>query len=161
MDNNIQIYSAMQEDKPIRTWIKTILGKVYIVAWDDMTDQPTGLLLNGDPKKLEENSLIKIWSTKGDIFFKNMNRLLISRGILKEVEPEKLIPEKTDEDLTDTELLEITSMKHLALKARIAKIKTAPVLFRMVNIARDNEKADSVIKAIELRLSEIQAEITE
>lgn len=157
MEDNVRMLSAMQDGTPVRSWIKTILGKVYVVAWDSFTEQPTGLMLEGDPKKFEENSMIDVWSTKEDIFFKNMNKILINKGIIKEFSRNSVKVEKSIEDSTDEELMEILETKWLGFAAKINKITSIPVLFRLETLATENEKSDKMIAFITARVSELQS----
>jgi len=158
MEDNVRMLAAMQDGTPIRSWIKTILGKVYVVAWDSFTEQPTGLILEGDPHKFEDKTMVDVWSTKEDIFFKNMNKILINRGIIKEFSRSSIKVEKIIEDSTDEELLEILNTKWLGFQAKINKITSIPVLFRLETLATENEKSDKVIGLITARISELQAE---
>lgn len=158
MEDNVRMYAAMQEGTPVRTWIKTILGKVYVAAWDSFTEQPTGLMLEGDPKKFDESSMLDIWGTKEDLFFKNSNKTLISKGIIKEIVRTSAAQSVVKEDYSDEELLDILGAKFLAYQAKVNKITSIPVLFRMEALARENEKSDKVIGLITARISELQSE---
>lgn len=157
MIDNETIYTAMQSGAPRCSFQKTILGKVYVSVLDSFTDQPTGKLLEGDPRKFVESSIYDAWSTRQEVFFRNMNRNHFNNGILKEFVRSTTPRERTIEESTDPELLEFVNLKFLALQAKLNKIESAPVLFRLINIARDNEKSDKIIKAIEARISEIQS----
>jgi hypothetical protein len=157
MEDNIRMLAAMQENAPVRSWIKTILGKVYVVAWDSFTEQPTGVMLEGDPKKLEDNTMIDVWSSKEDVFFKNMNKILINRGIIKEFVRSTTKVEKSIEDSTDEELMEILDSKWLSFQSKINKIASIPVLFRLETLAKENDKSDKTIGLVTARVSELQS----
>ena len=77
---NNEIYSAMIGGKPLKTYIKTILGKVYITVWDSFENVPVGMLLEGDPRRGDETSIIDIWSEEEDFFFKNKNKVHLTQG---------------------------------------------------------------------------------
>lgn len=157
MTDNLSIYSAMQEDKPIKSYIKTILGKVYVMVLDPFNDQPMGLLLEGDPKKPDEGAILDVWTTKQDVFIRNMNRNHFTNGLIKEYTRSTEPRERTIEEATDPELTEIVNLKFLSLQSKLNKITSIPVLFRLANLARENEKSDKIIRAIEARLSEVQS----
>jgi len=161
MVDSTTIYSAMQEGMPIKSYIKTILGKVYVTVLNPFSDQPEGLLLEGDPKKPDDKAILDVWSTKQDVFLKNMNRSHFNNGIIKEYVRSTEPRERTIEEATDPELTEIVNMKFLGLQNKLNKITSTVVLFRILGLARDNEKSDKIIKAIEARISEVQSSTTE
>jgi len=156
--DNIEIFSAMQEGRPLKSFKKTILGKIFLTVLDPFSDTPVGILLEGDPKKDDPKSMVDVWTVKQEIFLKNMNRNHFSNGLLVEYVRSNEPPVKTIEESTDAELLEIVNLRYLGLTAKLNKIEGEKVLKRMVDIARENEKSEKIIKAIEARLSEVQAE---
>lgn len=156
MDNNVKTFSAMQEGSPFKSYIKTILGKVFVTVWDNFAEAPTSLLLTGDPKNQDEDSILDVWSAKEDLFLRNMNRVHFKNGTLIEyVRPAK-VRERTIEEWSDEELVELLSSPFLKIQNKLNSIETVPVVFRILGLARDHNKSEKIIKAIELRLSELQ-----
>jgi len=161
MADNDTLYSAMQEGTPLKSYIKTILGKVYIEVLDPFSDQPMGKILEGDPKKFEKGTIYDVWTTRQEVFLRNRNESQFSNGILVEYVRSNAPREKTIEESTDSELSEIINSKYLGLQAKLNKIVSIPVLFRMVSLAHELDKSDKIIGAIEARLSELQSKSSE
>ncbi len=153
---NTELITAMNSGKPVRSYIKTILGKVFVTVWDPFTNTPTGLILSGDPKKREESSIIDMFTELQDSFFRRMNRRQLETGVVIPYTRVEEAKERTIEESTDEELETLVNQKFLALQSTLNKVNSEPVLFRMLQIARDLEKSEKIIRAIEARLSEIQ-----
>lgn len=154
---NNEMYSSMGKDKPYASYIKTILGQVAVVVWDNVLQKPVDVILHGNPKKKDEDSIIKVWDVKEDSFFKRMNRSHFQKGVLIPYDyPVNVEPVKTIEQATDAELAEIVNSKYISLINRLNKIQSVPVLFRMKGIAEDLEKSEKITSAIEKRISELQ-----
>lgn len=153
-----EVYSAMEMDRPFASYIKTILGKVAVTVWDITLEKPVDVILKGNPKRKDEECIVKVWSVKEDAFFKRVNQNHFRKGlIIPLIMEDKPAPEKTIEQATDDELKEIINSRFLALQNKLNKVNSIPVLFRMLGIAQDEEKSDKIIKAIEARISEVQA----
>ena len=143
--------------KPFASYKKTILGQVAVIVWDALQRQAVDVILHGNPKKMEEDCVVHMWDSNSDMFFRRMNRNHLQKGILvpftvkEDIEPE----ERTIEQSTDEELTEIIKLKNLAFVAKINKIDSVPVLFRMKLLAEELDRAGAV-SALEKRISEIQ-----
>lgn len=152
-----EMYSSMVKNKPYAAYIKTILGQVAVIAWDNILQKPMDVILRGNPKKKEEDSIIKVWDEKEDIFFKRVNKSHFLKGVLIPYElPQDVEPVKTVEQSTDAELAEIINSKYMALVSKLNKIESIPVLFRMVGLAEEMEKSEKITSAIQKRISELQ-----
>jgi len=153
-----QLFSEMQAGRPYKSYKKAILGQVSVVIWDNFQDAPVEIILKGSPARNEEGTIVDVWSDKEDVFFNRVNAKLLKKGLLLPYKrPEAPAPvEKTIEQSTDEELVAIVNLKFLALQAKLNKIDSSVVLFRLLDIARENEKSEKIIKAIEARISEIQ-----
>lgn len=153
-----EVYSSIEMDKPYKSYIKTILGQVAVTVWDNILDKPVDVILRGNPKKKEEDSIVKVWSPKEDSFFQRMNRKHFTKGVIIPYQmPEKVEAVKTIEQATDEELATIINSRFMALNAQLNKIQSVPVLFRMKNLAEEMDKSNKITSAIEKRISEIQA----
>ena len=152
-----EITSSYESEVPYSSYIKTILGKVLVTVWDNVLDKPVEVLLEGNPRKKDENSIVKLWSQKEDSFFKRVNRRHLTKGRLVSYKVED-IPEETKiiEQASDEELTKIVNMKYLGLLAELSKIQSIPVLFRMRGIAEELDKSAKITGVIEKRISELQ-----
>ena len=153
---NTELITAMNSGKPVKSYIKTILGKVFVTVWDPFTNTPTGLILTGDPKKKEATAIIDMFTEIQDSFFRQMNRRQLETGVVIPHTRVDEIKERTIEESTNEELQVLINQKFLAFQATLNKTNSEPVLFRMLELAKDMEKSDKIIRAIEARLSEVQ-----
>ncbi len=153
-----QLFSDMQAGRPFKSYKKAILGQVAVVIWDNFQDAPVELILNGFPARNDEGCIVDVWSDKEDVFFNRVNAKLLKKGlILPYNRPEAPVQvEKTIEQSTDAELVEIVNLKFLALQAKLNKIDSSVVLFRLLDAAREQEKSEKIVKAIEARISDVQ-----
>jgi hypothetical protein len=157
-EDNHNIYSAMQTGKPFKTYKKTVLGRVYVSAIDPFNEQPTGVMLYGDPKRNDESCFIDMWSERDDLFFKKMNKVHFSSGyIIETVRKEQTVVETPIEQYSDEQLKAVVNYKFLALQARLNKINSDVVLYRMLDLAREMDKSEKITRVIEARLSEISS----
>lgn len=152
----MEVYDAMQENKPFKSYIKTILGKVFINVLDSFTDQPMGLMLVGDPHKFEESSIINVWNAKEDMFLRTKNQSTFARNVLVEYNRPTVEQPKLIDDSTDEELEALLELKFLSLQSKLNQIRTPEVLKRLKSIAESVGKSDKLIRAITARLSEVQ-----
>ncbi len=152
-----EIYSAMEANRPYASYIKTILGQVAVTVWDSTLEKPVDVILNGNPKKKEPGCIVNVWNVKEDAVFKRLNVRLFNKGVLIPYQaPEEAPAEKTVEQSTDEELKAIVNSKYMALVAKLNKIESVPVLFRMMGLAEEMDKSAKITGAIEKRISEIQ-----
>ncbi len=145
------------DEKPYATYIKTILGQVGINVWDRFTNTPAYTILKGDPRRSDEGSIVDVWSQKEDAYFRRNNARHFEKGVLRVYHrPENAAVEVAIEQFSDEQLKEIVNLRFIALQAKLNKIESVPVLFRMLTIARDLDKSEKITKPIEARISEIQ-----
>lgn len=155
--SDYNMYSAMQTGKPIKTFKKVVLGRVYVSVLDPFTEEPTGVMLYGDPKRNDDTCFIDIWSERDLLFFRKMNKTHLNNGYI--LESERTTPpegeEQPIETYTDDQLRDVINKRFLGLQAVLNKIDSEAVLFRMVDLAKDMEKSSKIVDAIEARLSEV------
>ena len=156
MNNNQEVFSAMQTGKPYKTYRKTILGKVSVTLLDPFTDQPIGMLLKGNPKT-DETSKIDIWTEREDMFFKRMNKRHFEIGNLLEIVRKEEVVERGIESYSDEELAAVLKTPFLSLQSTINKIESEAVMLRIVELAKEMEKSAKIMKVLESRLSELQS----
>jgi hypothetical protein len=152
----MEVYDAMQENKPFKSYIKTILGKVYINVLDSFTEQPVGLMLVGDPHKFEESSIINVWNAKEDMFLRTKNQNTFDRGVIVEYTRPTVDQPKSVDESTDEELESILELKFLALQSKLNQMRAVGTLRRILNIAENVGKSDKLIRTITARLAEVQ-----
>jgi hypothetical protein len=157
MDKN-KVFSAMQGDeKPYSSYIKTVISRVYVSILDPFDESASGVILYGDPKKGAESSIVDAWTEKQDRYIKKMNKPVFDDGLLIKYErPAELIVERQIEEFSDKELLEIVNSHWFSLVKVVGEITSLPVLFRMLELAREAEKSEKVTGLLESKISEIQ-----
>ena len=146
------VYSAMQTGEPFKSYRKTILGKVFVLAWDSFTNKSMEIRLFGKP----EESIIDVWSEREDSYFKKANKRFFEAGVLMPVDRKKLPPQPEVKVYTDDELAEIIKSKFYSLRKVLNSIKDKLTVTRMLEIAKDMEASQKIIGNIEARLSEIE-----
>lgn len=153
--SDYDVFAAMQEGKePLARYRKTIVGKVHVVALNPFSEQPEGVLLEGDSK----DSYIELWNIKQLVFFERMNRNHLEAGRVIKMEKAPVPPPPSPNQLTDDEIDKLLEGKYPTLKSRLTTFTdTAPVL-RLLNRARELEKSEKIVKYLEERLSQIELE---
>jgi len=150
------VFSAMQDGKPYSAYRKTIPAKIHVVVLDPFRGEPMGLILTGRPG--DEDTIVKLYSVQEDVFFKRMNKRhfqqgnLVSHEIKNEEEPVKILEQMDDEEVVKT-----INSKFYTLANVLQKTESEAFLFRLLNAARENEKSEKIINAIQTRLAEVQA----
>ena len=155
---NNEIFSAMVGSRPIKTYIKTILGRVYVTALNMLTGTPTpeGVILDGDPRKKEPGTMFDVFSEQEDYFFRKMNKRHFDAGVLIEYIKTDAPRERTIEEFSDEELKSLIVKPFLALRATINSTNSVATLFRTLSLAEEMEKSEKTLNAIRSRLSEVQ-----
>jgi len=157
-ENEIQLkmFAAMQLEKPFKTYRKTVLGRVSVNYIEPFSGKPSGIILMGNPKT-DETARIDTWTEVDDSFFRKMNKRHFEVGNLLEMERIEEVKERTIESFNDEELTKIINSKYFSLQAILDSTTSVAVLFRMVELAKELEKSDKIMKALESRISELQA----
>lgn len=153
------LYSSMQVGKPYKSYKKTILAKVFVTYLDPITNTVEGKLLSGDPRDLNQDVFIDMWSEREDLFFKRNNRRQLETGTLiafdKPIDYQEPVPEPFA-NASDEELKKILDKPYFSLVQALKKTTSLAVLFRFLSIARESDKSESFIQTIETRISEVQ-----
>lgn len=152
-----ELFSAMSGGKPFKTYKKAILGKVFVHIWDSFTEAAVGVILKGDPRRDDPNCFIDVWDQKEDTFFTKRNfRHLQSSTVIPVTRKDEEVPQVVRE-ITDNDLREVANSKFLALQSYLNKTESVGTLFRLLSMAKDLDKSDKILSAIEARISEIQS----
>ena len=102
----LQMFAAMQLEKPFRTYRKTTLGRVSVNYIEPFSGKPAGIILMGNPKT-DESARIDTWTEVDDSFFRKMNKRHFEVGNLLEMERVEEVKERTIESFSDEELTKI------------------------------------------------------
>lgn len=155
------VYAAMQTDKPYKSYIKKIIGKVSVYVLNPFSGEPEVKLLKGLPKsKKNSDCIVDVWSEMEDAYFKRTNRKQFEMGnITPYVRPEnEPMVEPTVNELSDEQLLAMLKLKYFELAKRLGEFTSISPLYRILDIARENDKTEKIIKLIESKISEFQQE---
>ena len=149
----MDIYSAMQEDKPVATYKKTILGKLHVVVLDPFDGKPKEVILTGDEKS--ESARVSVWDNKQKLFFERINKNHFEAGRLVMAEDD-VEEETSPNQVTDEEIDEILKMKFMAFRTRLYQFTDVAPLFRILKRAREIEKSERIINHIQEAISRLQ-----
>ena len=152
-----RLVDAMKAGTPLKRYKKTILGKVYVTALNPFSDEPEGIILQGNPANPDEldEQVVEIWDERQDLFFRKINKKHFEAGRL--IELAKVFEEpRSPNEVSDEELDRILSLRFLAFKNRIEKFTEEAPLFRLINRARDVDKSEKIVKHLEETLSKVQ-----
>lgn len=151
------ISSVLAGGKPYRSYIKTILGKVYVSVWNTFEQQPEGVILHGDPRTEEETAIIDLFSEEEDFYFRQKNKKHLQTGDVIQYNRKEEERVRTPEEFSDDELKEILAKPFFSTQKLLNETESVALLFRIKNLAHDMDKSDKVMRAIEARISEVQA----
>lgn len=159
MVKDYDAYSAMQEGEPIKRYKKTILGKVHVVVLNPFSEEPEGVILEGNPGKIDDlpNMIVELWTPKQALFFEKMNKKHLDAGRLVITEKPIVLPDSPN-ILSEDEIDQILGSKFMVLKNRLVKFTDSAPVFRLLNRARELDVSEKYIKHIEERLTELQME---
>ena len=149
---SVDVYSAMQTGKPYKSYRKTILGKVSVEVWNEFDNKPEWVLLYGRP----ETAIVDVWTEKGEVYFKNKNKVLMDAGLVLEVNRADLPPVPEPKVYADTDLLELFKNKFFKFRSILNNIDSEALLLRILRLAEEHNYSAATTKAIEARLSEVQ-----
>lgn len=158
MDSS-KIFAAMQNKSPYKSYIKTILGKVHVTILDPYNETEVFYsLLYGNPRGTDkERCIVDVWSEKQDVFFQRMNERHFQKGrIIPYTREAEKTPVKEPVQFSDDELLKKLSERFFAIKQFVESIDEPVVLFRLIDIAKENEKSEKIVTLVEARLAEVQ-----
>jgi hypothetical protein len=151
-------FSMMQTGEPYSVYRKTTLGKVVVNVLSPFSNQKEELLLTGNPRT-DSSAKVEIWSEMADVFFKRMNTIHFSAGrvIKVDVAPKQVVAEvKAIEQYSDEELREVVNQRYASLQKTVSGVETASTLYRMIELAREMEKSEKIIKVMESKLAAVQ-----
>lgn len=155
-----EVYSAMAEDKPLVTYVKTIVGKVHLTVLDPFSGKPKPVTLAGSPAANNPKAIVQIWSTKDDLFFRQMNREHLDAGNLKSLSAKEEVARKEEvpspNTISDDEITDILNKPFLALKNKLNSFTSPAPVYRFERLAEELEKSEKILEAIRARASELE-----
>lgn len=150
----------MGSEKPLASYTKTILGKLQVMIINHITNEQESVILSGNPKdkKDSEDCIIDVWSVREDQYLKRANRKLFEMGQLIPIERKEYEPTESEllNSIPDEEIEKLLRSKFYSLQSVVNKITSIAPLFRFLQIAKELEKSEKIIKFIEGRISELQ-----
>lgn len=159
MAEEANVYSMMQTGTPYKSYRKVVLGKIYVTTWDSFQNKPIGMIIEGDPSGKDADAcIVDVWDEREDVFFKRANRRQFETGYLVDYVRPITTPPKSPNDFTDDELVTLIGKNFLGLKAVVNKMTSVAPVYRLLIVAKDLEKSEKIIKFLEGRISELQAE---
>jgi hypothetical protein len=143
--------------EPYKQYVKTVPAKVFVSAWDSFAQKPTGIILEGDPRKPDESAVVMVFSQEEDVYLKRYNKRHFETGTLIEYVPDENAEKvRAVEESSDDELREILNKPFFSLQKLLQSTTSIPLLFRVKALASELDKSEKFMKAIEARLSELQ-----
>lgn len=149
------VFAAMQVGDPVATYQKTVISNVVVRVLNPFNGEPEELILVGKPGS--PDSQVNTWSVPEDVFFKRMNRVHFESGKVIRIDAKRSEePTVIVEQSSDEEVLKLVNSKFSALQSILQKTESEAFVNRLLLAARQEDKSERIIKAIETRLSEIQ-----
>ena len=159
-DIDAKVFSAMQTGQPYKSSKKTILGKLSVTVLNPFNGEVNVILLEGDSNN--PDSILDVWTEKEDAFFKRMNKRSLETGrIISFTKREEVNEEPKIEQMSDDEIKDLIKKPFLSMQTILNKTNSETFVYRILKSAREAEKSEKYIAAIEARLGEIQSGITE
>jgi hypothetical protein len=159
--SDVEVYGMMQTGTPLKSYKKTILGKVHVLVLNPFSGQPEGLILKGDPRKNEDACIVDIWNDKEDVYFKRANRRHFETGVMIPYTRKAAI-EATEEEIinsmSDEEMSALLDGKFFTLQGKVNKMTAVAPVFRLLQIAQEKEKSQKITDFIKGKLAELQLE---
>lgn len=154
------VFSAMQTGRPYKTYIKTILGKVFVNLLNPFDLSKEGKILVGNPKEPSEDCIVQTWSEMDDAYFKRKNKRHFEDGtIIEQKQVESAEQKRSPNALTNEEIDEIlaSSTRFLKMQKLVNDLTSLPPLFRLLERAKELEKSERIISFLQSKISELQA----
>lgn len=153
---NTKIINAIQMEAPVKSYKKTINGKVAVWVFNPIVNQPEQILLQG----VGEDAVYHAFSELENTFFKRMNKKALSQGTVIEFESENSQEVEYEflANSTDEELRNLISQPYKKFKKDLEGVKSEAVVIRLLRIATEAEKSETILNLIRAKLSEVQSE---
>lgn len=150
------VFSKMQTGVPVSSYKKTILAKVQIDVINPWSGQREYVIMYGDPKKNEEGTIYDVWSEQEDTYFRRANKRHFETGTLAKYTRKSSVVEKNPNEITDEEIEKILKSPYFSMTSKLAEFTAVAPVYRFLEMAKELEKSEKFIKAIEARISELE-----
>lgn len=154
-------YGAIENISPYTSYIKTILGQVYVTVLSPFNNEPEGVILAGNPRveKELEGCIVDVWSQKEDMYFRRVNSKNLEIGYIipyTRTAPMKISEEEELNSMSDEEMRELLKGKFFLLQSKVNKMTSVAPVFRLIQLAKEMEKSVKIINYLEGKLAELQ-----
>lgn len=154
-------YGSIEGKEPYATYIKSILGKVYIRILSPYNQEREGIILEGNPKvRNNESCIIDVWSIGEDRYFHRENQKHFDKGVLLPYTRKEVIltEEDTINSMSDDELKNLLTKgtPFFTLQSKVNKMTSVAPVSRLIEFAKELEKSQKIITFLEGKLAEIQ-----
>ncbi len=155
------VFAKMQVGQPYKSYIKTILGRVYVTVWNPFINEPEGRILSGQPNGDNEEAVVHTYSVQEDQFLRRMNQSHFKKQRIIPFEPleEQINPQI--KFYTDEELTEILNKPFLALSNFLTQEENVATIYRLENLATQLEKSEKILDNIRARAVELTTPVME
>lgn len=149
----------MQTGKPKKTYIKTQIGKVVVHALNPFNDEPIEVILEGNPRKFEEGTMIDLWTDKQIVYFERMNERFIKSEFIQEIDRKSIDKNNVEySSYTNKDILELYDRAFLSFKHFIDNVYDIDFLQRMLQVAHENGiEKKGFLKAVTKRIENLAA----
>jgi hypothetical protein len=162
-NNNFKTQTAIMvaKDKPFKSYIKAILGKLQVMTLNPFSNEVESVLLFGNPKSsYKEDCIIDVWTEAEDKFLRKNNRYHFEMGQLIPYERTEFNVQSEEEifnSMPDKDLLGVINGPYVSLLAFLDKLTSPAPVSRMISLAEDAEKSEKIVSPIKRKLEELQA----
>lgn len=162
MENDIEVFEAMQLGTPLKAYRKEIIGKLVVKALNPFDDTPMEVVLEGDPKKNEKGCFINLWSPKQVAFFERMNERFIQSGMLRPSEPWSSEKMNKVSNYTDKDILELFERPFIGFRRFFDNIYSVEFVNRVLEVAEKNGiTKETYLKVLRDRQESLMSTITQ
>src|SRR3990172_7387826 len=150
-------FSMMNTNTPYKSYKKVVLAKVYVTVLNSFNGQPEGIILHGNPRNNDDSCIVDMWSEMEDVYFRRANKRHLETGDIREfIRKEVIDKPKTFNEFSDDELRVLVNSKFLTLQHAVNKMDSVATVYRLLNIAEEEEKSEKIMAFIKGKLSELQ-----
>lgn len=159
---SMSVYSQMQTGEPYKTYKKVVPSWVAVTVLNVFNDRPERITLKGNPEENDIDCYVPLWSEKELLFFKRENRDHIKNGrLIEAVYPRDDEIPKSVNNLTEKETIKLVTGPWKTLENRVKKMDSEAAIYRIVQIAEQQERPEKTMNFLRKSLSRVQSGIIE
>lgn len=156
MEDIDQRLKSLMMNEPHKRFIKAVISRVSVKILDPVSLQPSEVILMGDPKDEPEDSILDLWTPVEVVYFERNNKQILKEGLIVEYN-KSIKTEPSVNLLSDEEIDTILNDRFFTLKNTLDKLTSPAPVHRILMRAEQLDKPTKTVKAIQARLSELQA----